>query len=39
MKLMNKYEVILNRKSNATNKISDIELVKLMAKLSELVMI
>ncbi len=39
MKLISRYEVILNRKSNATNKINDMEPIELIAKLLEMVMI
>lgn len=39
IKLINRYEMILNRKSNAASKISNIELVELTAELLEIVMI
>ena len=39
MKLITRYEAILNRKSNAASKISDMKPVELIAKLPELVMI
>lgn len=39
MKLINRYKAILNGKSNTASKISDIKLVKLIAKLLEVIMI